>query len=340
MSKPFDIEQPAELLAYLRSAGRIGRDETPRVSVLRGGVSNRTVLVERKNGVAFVLKQALEKLRVQADWFSDPRRIHRESLGLQWLEKLAPPGTITPLLFEDPAHHLLAMQAVPQPHENWKVRLLAQGPNSEHVRQFGVLLGTIHQGSIQRRDELQREFDDRDFFESLRLEPYYRYTTAQIPQTKGFFAGLITDTLATRLALVHGDYSPKNILIHQDQLVLLDHEVIHLGDPAFDLGFALTHLLSKAHHLPGMRQRFANAAMLFWDVYRRAAEEIARAPAFEDRVVRHTLGCLLARVDGRSPLEYLTAAEQTRQREVVLAQIAKEPASVPALIDSFIRLLG
>src|SRR3712207_4936415 len=123
MSDALDIERPGQLAAYLREAGLIMPDEEPAVSVLAGGVSNRTVLVERPTGESWVVKQALAKLRVAVDWFSDPARIHREAAGLRWLARLAPAGTITPLVFEDHEHHLLAMQAVPQPHENWKTLL-------------------------------------------------------------------------------------------------------------------------------------------------------------------------------------------------------------------------
>src|SRR4051812_49673507 len=113
-----DIEQHDQLLAYLRATNRIASTETPHMETLAGGVSNRTVLVERPIGESWVLKQALAKLRVKVDWFSDPARVHREALGLKWLAQLAPAGTITPLVFEDEANHLLAMQAVPRPHEN------------------------------------------------------------------------------------------------------------------------------------------------------------------------------------------------------------------------------
>ncbi|HEX9325631.1 MAG TPA: hypothetical protein VF915_03880, partial [Reyranella sp.] len=118
-----DIEQPDALLRYLRHTGRIGAAERPAIRVLGGGVSNRAVLVERLGGDAWVLKQALTKLRVAVDWYSSPERIEREALGMQWLAQLAPPGTTTPLIFLDPAYHILAMQAVPQPHENWKTML-------------------------------------------------------------------------------------------------------------------------------------------------------------------------------------------------------------------------
>src|SRR5947207_329045 len=140
---PLDIEQPDQLLAYLRDSGRIARDEMPEIGVLAGGVSNRTVLVKRGSGESWVIKQALAKLRVKVDWFSDVSRIHREALALKYLPELAPPGTITPLIFEDHEHHLLAMGAVPEPHENWKTMLMAGRVENDHVEQFAALLAAV-----------------------------------------------------------------------------------------------------------------------------------------------------------------------------------------------------
>jgi tRNA A-37 threonylcarbamoyl transferase component Bud32 len=339
MMTTLDIEQPAALLDYLQRTGRIGAGEQPVIRPLAGGVSNRTVLVERQNGKSWVVKQALEKLRVQVDWFSSPERIHREALGLHWLEQLAPPGTITPLVFEDFEHHLLAMQAVPQPHDNWKSLLLAGRLELDHVQQFGRLLGTIHRSAYQRRDQLAPIFDDRSFFISLRIEPYYGYTASQTPEAAGFLRALIDETLACRTTLTHGDYSPKNILAYNNQLILLDHEVIHFGDPAFDLGFSLTHLLSKAHHLPQKRQEFTEAAKIYWQVYAEITTDLDWARGLEPRAVRHTLACLLARVAGRSPLEYLDGSERQRQRDAVLALMTAPPATVADLSHRFIAEL-
>src|SRR5438105_3534347 len=118
-----NIETPDELLAYLKMGQRIGQDERPGISVLKGGVSNRTVLVESENGQAWVIKQAPPKLRVEVDWFSDPARSHREAMGTKYLAELAPPGAIPRLIFEDEENHLLAMEAVARPHENLKAKL-------------------------------------------------------------------------------------------------------------------------------------------------------------------------------------------------------------------------
>lgn len=347
-----DIEKPDELLAYLRQAGHIAKDETPVMQVLAGGVSNRTVLVQRDNQnqnqnnneaqpAAWVLKQALAKLRVKVDWFSDPARVHREAMGLRHLKKLVPQGSSTPLLFEDQEHHLLAMAAVPQPHDNWKDLLLAGHIEAGHIEQFGQLLGHIHKNAFEQRDALATAFADRSFFQALRLEPYYTYTAKQLspvtPYLGKFFDQLCRDTLAAPITLVHGDYSPKNILVHQKRLVLLDHEVIHWGDPAFDIGFSLAHLLSKAHHLTAHRQQFAHAVNQYWHAYRKTLGDVLfNDRALDARAVRHTLACLLARVAGRSTLEYLSEQERQRQQAVVTTLIAQPVLSVEALTPALL----
>lgn len=336
MDATLDIENPIQLLAYLQATGWVEPDETPAIAVLQGGVSNKTVLVERANGDAWVLKQALAKLRVQVDWFSPVERVHREALGLRWLEQIAPPETTTPLIFEDFQHHLIAMAAVPQPHENWKQMLLRGEVERGHVEQFATLLGTIHREGARRQAELEPVFGDRGFFESLRLEPYFGFTASQVPDAQAFLLALIEETRAHIETLVHGDYSPKNILVHEGRLILLDHEVIHFGDPTFDLGFSLTHFLSKAHHLPERRAAFAEAARTYWHHYRNIVMNEPWGADLEGRAVRQTLGVMLARVRGRSPLEYLDPIERDRQTAVIVALMADPPATVPALTDAFL----
>ncbi len=325
---PVDIERHDELVHYLRDSGRIGLEEQPEMRTLEGGVSNRTVLVQRQGGDAWVLKQALPKLRVPVDWYCSPERIEREALALHWLAQLAPAGTITPLVFEDRELHLLAMEAVPQPHENWKTMLLSGQLDLSHVQQFGDLLSTIHRRSLAHLDQIAQAFSDRSFFEVLRLEPYYEYTASRVPEAAGFLARLVEETRARRETFVHGDYSPKNVLVRDGLLVLLDHEVAHFGDPGFDVGFSLAHLLSKAHHLPQRRGDFAGAALLYWNAYDGEAE-------LEPRVVRHTLGCLLARVAGRSPLEYLDERERAQQQRAVLSLMSRPPSRVAQLVEQF-----
>lgn len=322
-----NIEHPPELIDYLHRQGHVPHDETPAVLPLTGGVSNRTVIVMRASNEAWVLKQALRKLRVREDWFADPARIHREALGLQTLEQLLPAGSVPGFLFKDDSHDLLAMRAVPQPHENWKTLLLHGIMDTKHFERFGRMLGQIHFRSAQQREALEPSFRDQCFFEALRIEPYYRFTATRTG-TNIFFDELIYDSSKIRSCLVHGDYSPKNVLVHLDQLVLLDHEVIHWGDPAFDLGFALTHLIAKAIHLPSLQTAFLESLTGFWNAYQLEAHALFSGPDFESRVVRHHMACMLARVDGRSPLEYLSEPNRSILRRLALSGIQNPPRRI------------
>lgn len=330
-----DIEHEPDLLAYLWRKQLIAPGAKVATRVLRGGVSNRAVLVEHQHG-AWVLKQALEKLRVEADWFSSPERIHREAAGIRWLGRFTPAGSITPLIFEDHEDHILGMEAVQDAAETWKPVLLRGEVFPSRVRQVATLLACIHREGTNRPD-IEAEFADRSFFLSLRIEPYYLYSAAQVPETAAFIESLVRDTDERRLTLVHGDYSPKNILICPDRVVLLDHEVIHFGDPAFDLGFMMAHLLSKAHHLFEQRAALVEAARLFWVVYQKELGLVSFAAELEAFTVRHTLACLLARVAGRSPLEYLSDSERARQLSAILGLLDEPPPRIELLIGAFVR---
>jgi 5-methylthioribose kinase len=327
-----DIEDFEALRAYL--AKQVCDREPVRLRKLLGGVSNRTIQVTWREGCAWVLKQALAKLRVKEDWFSSPERIHVEAKALRWLNRLAPSGTTPTFVFEDLPNHLLAMEAIPEEHENWKSILLSGRIVLDHFEQFGFLLGTIHRRSSESGLDLRKAFADTAYFESLRLEPYYDYTASKAPA--GFLTSLRHETLRHKLSLVHGDFSPKNALIYQDQLIVLDFEVVHFGDPAFDVGFALTHFLSKANHLPTKRAMLGGAAELFWRIYFKEVAPL-RWNQLEHRAVRHTLACLLARTLGKSPLEYLTSHEARRQSEVVVGLMAQPPVYLGDLISKFLR---
>ena len=327
-----NIEESADLLAYLRECRLIDDDEEPAFQALTGGVSNRAILVERAGRESWVIKQALHKLRVEADWYSSPERIQREAAGLRRLAKIIP-GHVPDLIFEDNENHILAMTAVPQPHANWKTLLLNGCIDIEFARSFGSLLARIH-NAIEHDSALAEEFAERRFFEELRLEPYYGYAATHAPQAATFLHQLIDDTRARRFALVHGDYSPKNVLIHRGSLIILDYEVIHFGDPAFDVGFSLTHFLSKAHHLPAHRKAILGLARRYWQTYQSHLSANLRE-SVRQYAAKHTLACMLARVAGRSPLEYLDASERERQKGIVLALIEQDIADVPELIDAF-----
>ena len=330
------IENFPALRHYLVEQGLIPSGDAVACEKLSGGISNRTVKLTWPDGHGWILKQALPKLRVQVDWFSDPDRIKVEARALRWMNRSMPQGTTPAFIFEDAANHLMAMEAIPDEHENWKSVLLTGQVVVDHFEQFGRLLGTIHRKSSESEQDC-RAFADTTYFENLRLEPYYLYTAEQVPEAREFLHGLVEETRHRKDCLVHGDFSPKNVLLYRGKLILLDYEVFHWGEPAFDVGFALAHFLSKAHHLPKERAGLAKAMSLFVDVYRQEVASLPWAATLEARLVRHTMGCSLARVAGKSLLEYMTAQENHRQCEVVRRLTANPPGSVAELIAEFLE---
>ena len=325
-----DIEDHPALLEWLHTWSLID-GANARCENLTGGVSNKTVLVSTRDQ-SVVVKQALHELRVATTWECSPDRIHREGLGLRVLKEILPPGCTPNWLAEDKTQHILVMSAIPAPHDNWKSLLLQGRVTSGHIEQFATLLAMIHTAEITPK---MQPFRDTSFFEALRLTPYYEYTGTQVVGAAPFLNALAADTLSQSSQLVHGDYSPKNILVNNGRLILLDHEVMHIGDPAFDVGFALAHLLSKAHHLASHREDFVHAAHGFWSRYRELTD---CGPERATRAGRHTLACLLARVAGRSPLEYLNKEKQQRQREICLGLMNAsdtQPMDIRRVIDHF-----
>jgi 5-methylthioribose kinase len=295
-----------------------------RISELGGGVSNTVVLVEG-NGQRFILKQALGKLRVQDDWFSDRGRIFGESAALTWAAPHLPDGSVPGILFEDRENFLFAMTAAPPRAETWKSLLLSGEFDAGTAERIARMLAAMVLASWHDA-ESERLFGDQTVFDQLRLDPYYRTTAARHPDLAPHFDRLIRESCARRVSVVHGDWSPKNFLVTAGTIMAIDFEVVHFGDPAFDTAFLLNHLLLKSFYRPQWSRELAGLALRFWEVYR------AGIPVDCDWIEAATLahlGCLLlARIDGKSPAEYITAAslrEQIRRfaRDLILAPPAR-----------------
>jgi 5-methylthioribose kinase len=301
------------------------RPEPLRVTELGGGVSNTVLLVEAGDR-RFVLKQALGKLRVQDEWFSDRQRVFRESAAMRWLAPHLPPGSLPEICFEDRENCLFAMTAAPCGAKSWKSVLLEGQVDGGVAAVIGGMLATIVSASW-RDAESERVFGDQTVFDQLRLDPYYRTTASRHPDLRPQFEGLIQESALRRVSLVHGDWSPKNFLVSAGAVMAIDFEVTHFGDPSFDSAFLLNHLLLKSFYRPQWSGEFARLAARFWEAYRAGLP--ASCEWIEPATLRH-LGCLLlARVDGKSPAEYLTdAALRERVRVFARELILAPPAAV------------
>lgn len=310
---------------YLREQGRVGADERIEVQFLSGGVSNVVLYVRRPDSVGgdFVLKQARQQLRVPQPWFCSVERIWREVTTLHWCERLlggehvaARPAVHLPrILFEDHENYAFGMTAAPLGHSTWKSELLDGRVRVEVAAACGDLLGRLHAASW-RHAGVAQELDDRQFFDDLRLDPYYRQVARVHPDLQDAIERLLASVWSHRRCLVHGDFSPKNLLVWDRSLMLIDCEVGHYGDPAFDLGFFVTHLVLKAFHSGPRCDEYLGLADRFWNHYRaalRPAAGLEETEAVERRGMFNLAGCLLARVDGKSRVEYLARTDPVRK---------------------------
>ena len=314
MSNEELVITPGNLPDYLAAQGLIERAEDVTVRELGGGVSNLVLLVESLDGARrWVVKQSLGKLRVKDDWRSDRGRIFREAEALECLKPSLGAYAIPQVIHVDRASYLYVMTAAPAGSVPWKEQLLGRRADLAVAREAGAFLAQMIAAS--RHDPQFREkFGDRSVFDQLRIDPYYRTAAARHPDVAAALQDLIADSWKIQTALVHGDYSPKNMLVRREKIFLIDFEVIHWGDPAFDSGFLLNHLFLKAFHQRSVAEIFIEAAREFWKTLLNALMFEQRAAGdFERMTVRHLGGLMLARIDGKSPVEYIQDQE-TKER--------------------------
>lgn len=284
---------------YLVETGRL--DTAVPVRALSGGVSNIVLWVDADP--PFVLKQSRPQLRTVDPWFSDIARIHRE---VDAMRSLAPVlGQYVPqILFEDRDNYLFAMSAAPRDATTWKQVLLGGTAELHRAQLAGEVLGKLHQAGASD-PQWRQTFGDATNFYELRLEPYYLRLRDRNPKLRQYVEPLIQRAQTVQLSLVHADFSPKNILVTPETWLLVDYETVHFGDPTFDLGFFLAHLTLKSIH---RQQQFDDYAALiegFWRSYLLGVS-FEEPSVLVSNGLQHLAANLLVRIDGTSPVDYLT----------------------------------
>lgn len=290
------------------------------VSELSGGVSGRVFLAEA-GGRRLVVKQPLSRLAVTAEWWADTDRAQTEARAIRWAAEHTP-GACPELVYVDTDNDIVTMLAAPDGWTNWRDALLGGAMNPAAVRRtatwIGEIVGQWHADSWGRSG-LADSFNDYQAFEDLRITPFHREVSVRHPELEMIIGECVDQLLSMPECLVHGDLSPKNILVGTGGSWIIDFEVAHFGAAVFDLAFLQCHLMLKSIHQPERGWIYAQAAEDFMASYRGKAGDPPSAGQLPSQI-----GCLLlARVDGMSPAGYLSARERSSTR-CVAQQILTE----------------
>lgn len=319
------------LVAFARDAGLIGEGETARWTPLTGGVSSDIWRLDA-GGRTVCVKRALAQLRTVAEWRAP---ISRNLYEWRWFETVAAafPEAVPEPIAIDLERGAFAMAFLPAAdHPLWKAQLLAGHADVATAHAVGDLLGRIHAVTARKAD-VAALFPTDDLFHALRIDPYLLATAARRPEAATALRRVAARTEATHLALVHGDVSPKNILVGPNGPVILDAECAWYGDPAFDLAFCLNHLMLKQLVAPMARTALQACFGALAGAYLARVDWEPR-PALEARAADLLPGLFLARVDGKSPVEYLTLeAPKATVRKVAIA-LLNDPATTLAAVNA------
>jgi aminoglycoside phosphotransferase (APT) family kinase protein len=319
------------IVAALACCGVLPAPAADEIEALAGGVSSDIVRI-RAGALELCVKRALPRLKVAADWRAPVERNHSEAQWLRVADAILP-GCAPRLLAEDRAAGWFAMDYLPPDrHPVWKIELRDGRIDTSFAAEVGRRLARLHAATANRSD-IARRFANDHIFHPIRLEAYLLATADRHPALAPALRTLVDVTAGTKRALVHGDVSPKNILVGPAGPVFLDAECAWYGDPAFDLAFCLNHLLLKGAWRPQWKARYLECYAALAAAYLRGVDW-EEADALEARAARLLPGLLLARVDGKSPVEYLTdERDRERVRSVASALLREPVARLDALAE-------
>jgi aminoglycoside phosphotransferase (APT) family kinase protein len=308
-------------------------DPHPRLVPLAGGVSSDIVRVDLAAGPVCV-KRALPKLKVKADWQAP---VERNRWEVEWMRTAAAiePDAVPAILGEDSGAGTFAMAFLDEAsHPVWKALLRDGHIDSAFAAEVGRRVAHIHAATAGDARVQERFATDHIFF-PIRLEPYLVATGRAHPDVAPQLEDLAERTGQTHLALVHGDVSPKNILRGPRGPVFLDAECAWYGDPAFDLAFCLNHTLLKCLWRPQWWRQYLQCFDALLTAYLDGVSWEPRA-AIDARAATLLPGLFLARVDGKSPVEYVTEDWQREAvRRVARPLLLRPPATLAEVAEAW-----
>tara|TARA_R110001583_G_scaffold21479_4_gene81647 strand:- start:2963 stop:3955 length:993 start_codon:yes stop_codon:yes gene_type:complete len=324
-----------ELIDYLVQKKLINSNKVT-ITPLTGGISCQILLIDDGEH-RLVLKKALKKLKVKEDWFADVKRNVVEQKYLKYVGGFLP-NAVPKILYSDATHNFFCMEMLENGLENWKELLLKGQFDLSCAKKAGKILAEVHAKSINN-SELANDFDTLDSFTELRIAPYLLRTADKNEAIASYFKAEAKRLSETKFCLVHGDFSPKNILVSDNRLVVLDCEVAWYGDPTFDIAFFLNHFMLKALHLKNDAKKVLQMASVIWNHYFEKMKPVV-ATDFEKNVVHLLPMLMLARVDGKSPVEYLSDKNKIIVKDFVCNELQNSSLSFEKIKINWLKTIN
>jgi len=324
---------PHDLKAFfeqLKLDGLLTGDEY-QYEALTGGVSSEIYRVT-SGGRVFVVKRALEQLKVAADWEADLSRNLYEVRYLKYVSAIEP-SAVPKVLHEGDGY--FAMEYLGGEFKTWKADLLNGILDAVVAERLGAIVGRIHARS-HSQSAVRDQFQSLDNFKQLRISPYIDHLKDKHPQIAENLKRASLCLASCSNCLVHGDLSPKNILVGPERIVLLDCEVAWFGDPAFDLAFLVNHLCLKAlYHAPHYVETRPLIERFLTSYFQERVLSESSREALESRTAFLLALLLLARADGKSPVEYLEDSKFDVIRAFSVPRIAESAGDLNSLLDDW-----
>ncbi|MCL1992902.1 MAG: phosphotransferase [Spirochaetes bacterium] len=324
-----DIAIKENLEAYLLQRGVIKKADGYTLKYCEGGVSC-TVAFVYAGEKPLIIKQGLSKLKVAEEWLCDPNRMGIEYYSNAVYHRLAP-DCAPEVYFYDEENYIYGREAVPENCSMWKADLLSGLVDFSVAEKTIRTLALVHNGCAGDKETAAR-FADKNIFYELRISPYIEFTVGKHTELKDFAKPVIDELMGSAVTLVHGDFSPKNIMVVGRNPSILDYEVAHYGHPSFDIAFVSNHLILKAVKNKQWAGAYISMLNYALDIYFSTIKCLP-AKELEKSFVRLLSLLMLARVDGKSPVEYLTLETD---KELVRAMAYRIPRQG---IDSYKEML-
>ena len=296
-----DISVYENLESYLMEKGVINKEEPYSMHYCKGGVSC-TVCFVYSGDKQLIVKQGLEQLKVKETWLCDPNRMNTEQESNRIYHNLMP--DCAPRVYDyDDENCIYWREAVPESWDMWKTDLMAGKLNFNSASKVITTLAIVHNHCAEN-PEVREKFKDKDIFYHLRVSPYIEFILQKHPQLNDFAQPIIRLLMDSEITLIHGDFSPKNIMTDSDKISIMDYEVAHYGHPAFDLAFFSNHFILKAIKNKAWAASYLNMMEYMMDIYF-STVNFMPADELEKAYIQLLSLLMIARVDGKSPAEYI-----------------------------------